>query len=120
MNATQLNQQITDEIKGSNKQVQDHAVWALISKEIERRSDAIVKGLGQLADLHLEARKTKPDFVSFTAAGEQVGEGAAYTKATADKLKQTNEKIIKLEKALNKGLENGDYGDLFNLVNKSA
>lgn len=119
MKAENIIETVANAIKNGNETVQTNVINSLVNKELDRRADAIVKGLDSFNKLNLEIKKVKPDVVAFDADGKQIGEGT-YTKAAADKLKQSKEKAGKIERALNKALENGDYGDLFNLNSNSG
>jgi hypothetical protein len=109
-----INEQVATRIKNCAPAVEDRVVDVLAEKEVARRVELIVQGLGKADDAEKEIRKfSKPDVEQFDGEGNPVA--TLFSKDRTDARKKLNEKIVKLEKAIEKAVD-GDIGDLANLI----
>ncbi len=99
-------------IKTSGTEVANKVVDFFVKKEVDRRVTALTTAVTELEKLEKEALKVKPDQQSFDADGKVVAE--TFSKAKFEEKKKAGEKIAKLRKAIEKALNDNDFGDLFN------
>lgn len=78
-----------------------------VQKEIDRRSDMIIKALEKLEASEKDRDSIKPDQQIMDAAGKELQTG--YSKPIFDKLKKAKERVEKLTKALNGALDGANY-----------
>lgn len=108
---------VAEQIGAINPKVEDKVVGVLVDRELTKRSDALVVVLDALAKLESDMKKLKPDMQMFgTEEGSAPVE--AFSKAKHEERKKLGEKITKYTNALNKALDKGDYGDVYNLKNQ--
>lgn len=98
-----LKQGIKDTQEGAKQKVVDHYV----QKEVDRRSDLIIKGLEKLESLEKARDQIKPDNVIKDAEGKVIQNG--YAEATYGKLEKSKQAVEKLNKALNGALKEANY-----------
>lgn len=109
-----IHQKVSEQIAAINPVIEDKVVGALVTREANKRADAILKGIDKLSDLSRERRKTdKGDTVTYNKDGTVASE--LYSKERIEANKKADDAISKLTAAVNKAL-NGDCGDLYNLV----
>jgi len=101
---------VKEALSKSKDTVVDGVVNSLIEVEIERRKGLVEKTLTILSSLEKELKKFKADNNILDASGNVVQEG--WTRKTLDEKKATEEKLNKLEKALDNALTSGDYSAL--------
>jgi len=114
MQAQDIASRIADTIKGGNQTVIDNVVNTLVQKEQEKRANTLITGLDLLDQLKRDLRKVKPDVVIFSLDGSKAIE--QYSAAAFKAINESNQKIAKLEKALETALTTGDYSDLNNVA----
>lgn len=113
MTTQTLREAVASQIAQINPVVGEKVVEHFVQTEINKRADAIVKGLDTLSNFQRErAKLAKPDQVSYNADRTVAAE--TYSKAKLDEIEKLDKKIEKLEKAINKAID-GDMGDLYNL-----
>lgn len=83
--------------------------------EAKKQAAAIIKGLEKLTEFQRELSKIRPAHTAYNAEGQPVGE-PTFTKDQVDQRKKLTEQISKLEAAVNKADDAGDFGDLYNLT----
>jgi hypothetical protein len=108
---------VAEQISQLGPSVEDQVVRALADREKNRRADALVKALDDLARFEQDFKKLKPDQVAFDDKGEKVSE--TFSKIRIDERDKLTKKIEKYTKAINKALENKDFGDVYNLSNNN-
>lgn len=108
---------IAEQITSLAPQVEADVVDALVQRELNKRSEAVVIVMDQLSKLELDLRKIKPD-QTFDGEGKVVSE--TYTKAKFEELKKLREKITKFSSAITKALEKADFTDVYNIKNQKS
>lgn len=84
-------------------------------KEADKQANAMISAINQLSTLQHELNRIRPQHTAFDVDGNPVGE-PTYTKEQVESRKKLRDQIDKLERALNKADDNGDFGDLYNLT----
>ena len=108
-----INQKVAERIAGSNEKIQESVVEHLASKELERRTNAVIKVFAELAALEKEVSKIKPDLPQYDSNGDLVVEN--WSKAKLDERNKKIDKKNKLTAALDKALDKNDFSDLLNV-----
>jgi|SRR5882724_2643018 len=111
MNSVQT--KVAEQIINIAPKVEDKVVDALVSRELNRRSDSLVQAMDKLSKLEVDLKKIKPDVVTYDINGKVASE--SYSKVKSEEYKKLNEKIGKFTKAIAKALENSDFSDVYNL-----
>lgn len=107
---------VSERIAKSGPEVAEKVIEHLATREVNRRTDAVLKGFDKLEELEKEFRKLRPDVVSYDEAGK-----VANSTWSAEQLKKRNElkqKIEKLTNTIDRALVKEDYSDLYNLINQ--
>lgn len=108
---TAVAQQIVD----ISPQVEAKVVDTLVTRELTRRSDALVQVFDKLSKEESQMKKiAKPDQATYDDKGAKVSE--YFSKARVDEKAKLDKRIAKLTGALTKALEKGDFGDVYNLA----
>jgi len=102
------------ELSAACPRVADQVKAAIVTSEINKRSEAIIKGLDKLDSLQRADKKIKPDMVQYDTAGTVISEN--WSKAKLDEKNKSQATIRKLTSAINKALGNGDFGDLTGIM----
>lgn len=106
--------QVAEDLKAMNPDVQNDLVNALVDREKTKRVDALVICYDKWQKLRGEVRRAeKPDQVSTDATGKVISE--SFSKKAFEALKTIREKAEKIEKAVEKALK-GDMGDAYNIA----
>lgn len=111
MNSVQV--KVAETIANISPKVEDKVVDVLVDREVKRRSDALVSALDKLDKMEKELLKIKADQISFDEDGKVVSQ--TYSKAKKEEKDKLSQKITKAVNAINKALEKGDYGDVYNI-----
>ena len=109
---------IATDIAKITPKVEDAVVDAMVKRELNKRTEAVVQVMDNLSKLEGDLRKIKPDQVQIDDAGKEIS--SSFSKAKFEELKKHREKIEKHRNALTKALEKGDFGDLYNLKNSGS
>jgi hypothetical protein len=109
---------VAEQLASLSPKVEEKVVEALTKRELDKRSEAVVKVLDFLSRLEIDSKKLGPDLLTFDAEGKRTSE--AYSKSRTEERKKTNERIEKLTKSLIKALDNNDYGDLYSLAKEQS
>ncbi len=113
-----LAEKFGDALKAIAPKVVDKVVEALVEREVNKRSAAVVEVFDKLRRLETDRKKLKPDLLQFNDAGEQTT--AAWSKDSIDRRKKLDEQIKKHTNAIAKALDDGDYSLVYDLQNKSG
>lgn len=108
---------VAEQISAINPKVEDKVVGVLVDRELTKRSDALVMVLDALAKLENDLKKLKPDMEMYSPEDGSLA-ASAFSKIKNEEKKKLNEKITKYTNAINKALDKGDYGDVYNLKNQ--
>ena len=118
MTTQQISILVAERIKNIAPEVSDKVVEHLVTKELNRRSEAIIYGFGELDKMKNELKKTKPDVVAYNLDGTIAS--ANWSKQKLDDKNKLEQKMEKLTKAIDKALVDNDYSDLYNLAKPAA
>jgi hypothetical protein len=86
----------------------------LAKRETDKRTEAIVKSFDLLDSLNRDIRKFKPKPSGYTAEGAVISE--VWTKEDVDARNKAQQKIDKVVVALNKALDENDFGKLYDFA----
>lgn len=117
MNAKSINEVVSEKIKSAGPQpVVDAVVALLVQKENDRRVKALAEALEAAAKAQQELFKVKPDNVTFNEDGSPAS--STYSKAKLDEKKKLQEKLAKIEKAIENATntEKPDFSGLYNIA----
>lgn len=106
---------VASKIADLGPSVEAQVVDTLVQREIDRRSEALVKIIDLHSKLEMDLKKIHPDQKSFDEAGKEVS--STFSKNKYEEKKKLTEKITKFENAINKALEKKDFSDVYNLAN---
>lgn len=98
--------------------IEEAAINVMVDRTVKKRTDAVVSVLDKIDSGERELRKLAPDQVAYDEGGKKTGE--TYSKAVVEQRQQATQKIGKLRKALDKALNEGDFGDVLNLSNEKG
>jgi hypothetical protein len=108
--AVTLLSSISEKVKESNDAVREQVIENRVSKEINKRVEALDKALGARSAAQGDVRKLdRPDVKALDSEGKIVSE--AYSEERFKELKKAREKLEKIDKAIDKAL-NGDFSKL--------
>lgn len=103
--------EISETIKNDgNATVMARVKEAFVERELQKRTDALVKAFDKLTEARSDLKKIKPDVVAYDEDGKEVS--ASYSKAKIDERKKAQEKVGKIESAINAALA-GDYSKVY-------
>jgi hypothetical protein len=105
-----IHNEVKSRLVSTNDVVREKYIEAEVANKYVERVALVKSAVAKAVELDKEIKKAKPDQVLYDAEGGVVQE--FYSKAVADKLKETKEKSAKLEAAIKKAFETADYSDL--------
>jgi len=108
-----INEKVAEAISMASPAILDKVVNKLATLEIERRADALLNAVSAATTVWRELQKAKPDNVSFAADGTELP--GTYSKAKFEEKKKLEEKLAKIEVAVAKALEKGDFSGVLGL-----
>jgi hypothetical protein len=111
-NSVQLT--IAEQISKIGPAVQGKIVDIMVERELDKRSTAFVQVMDKLSKLEKDMKKIRPDMVFYNGEGKVASEN--FSKAKIDERGKLTQQIEKLTKALNKALEQEDFGDVYQLA----
>jgi hypothetical protein len=109
-----INTKVAEQLAAIAPQVAENIINHLVTKELTRRSDAIIQAIATSEKLSKDLAKLKPDNVLYNEDGTVAS--STYTKAKLDEKSKITTQIKKIEDAIEKALANNDYSLLFNLA----
>ncbi len=109
-----IQSEIKTKLLEQNPQVRESYIQQEVQAKVAQRVGLVQKAMVELATQRKELEKAKPDDVKYDVSGKIVQE--FYSKEVIEKRKKFVERTAKVEKALTKALETGDYTELENLV----
>lgn len=112
MNSVQI--KVAEQIASLGPSIEDKVVDVLVTREKDKRSEALVKALDLHAQAEKDLKKIKPDQAYMNEKGETT---QMFSKAQLDKLNQAKKKVDRHANAINKALEKKDFNDVYNLAN---
>lgn len=112
MNSVQV--KIADQIAGLGPSIEDDVVDALVKREREKRSTALVKVFDLHAQAEKDLKKIKPD-LSYMSEDNKVT--PMFSKQRLDDLNRAKKNVERHAKAIETALEKKDYNNVYNLAN---
>lgn len=110
-----IKEAVAEKLKNLGPRTREAVVEHFAAEQAGKQAAAIIAGLGKLDQLTKDRYKIKPTYIGFDAQGKPVGE-PIFQKEQLDQLKKIDEQLEKLNKAIDKADDNGDFGDLYNLT----
>lgn len=105
----QFNSDLKQRIADNNPQVRELLLTDLTTEELVRRKGVIKAVIDKIDAKTKELKKLEGQGTqSFNAQGDKVGD-VVFTKDQAESLKKLREELGKLNSALGKALDEGDY-----------
>lgn len=109
--AERLRSEVAEQVKKGSTTLFGAVITHFASEELDRRKNLLINGAKKLKELDIEVKKaSKPDAKTFDASGRVLTE--AFTEASAKKLKEAREKFDKLNKAMEKAVNDADFEPL--------
>lgn len=111
-----LRAEIATRLSTSGKDVREIVIADLTKAEIDRRASAVKSLITKIDEKVKELKKAEKEGkpAGFTKDGQPVGD-PIYTKEQAEAIKKVNEDIAKIEAALRKAFEEGDFSKVLEL-----
>jgi hypothetical protein len=107
-----IHTEVAEIVAKSNDDVRKRVVNSLVEEKLKKHESLILDGLGKLKTMRTELEQSKrKGVVSFGLDGKPLG-SPSFTKAQIDEMKKSQEKLTKLEKALENAIDKGDYSKL--------
>jgi hypothetical protein len=104
---------VAEQISAAGSEILDRVVEKLAEVEIAKRADALLNAVNAAVTTQRELYKVKPDQQSYDASGKVVSE--TYSKARFEEKKKLEEKLAKIEAAVDKAVTKGDYSGVLGL-----
>ena len=114
MPTTTIRERVATEISTLAPRLETELVDALVEREVEKRTKALVQVIDKLTKEEADLKKLGADNVSYDDAGKKVSE--SFSKKRIDERGKANGRIQKLTNAINKALDKNDYSDLYNFA----
>ena len=107
-----IHTEVAEIVSKSNGEVRQRVVNSLVEERLKKNESLILDGLGKLKTMRTELEQAKrKGSVNYGLDGKPLG-SPSFTKAQIDEMKKSQEKLTKLEKALETALDKGDYSKL--------
>lgn len=115
-NGKSISVDTADKIKEliTTKKIQEGLHNHLADQEISKKTLALAQLYEAINKHRIEMRKLKPDVSHFDEEGKLVSEH--YSKNQMEALKKAKERLEKMENAFKKGYVDGEFKDVFELV----
>lgn len=118
MSRKPVHEQVAEQLANSSPQIEKGVVDALVKRQLDKRTEALVNVYDQMDRLKLDLRKMKPDLVSCNEAGDVLE--ANWSPSAAKARKELVDKIEKYQRSLDKAHDKNDFGDVFQLSNNKS
>jgi hypothetical protein len=110
--AHSIHTEVAEIISKSNDDVRKRVINSLVEEKLKKHESLILDGLGKLKTMRTELEQLKKKGkVVYGLDGKPAG-APVFEKAQVEEMKKAQEKLTKLEKALELALEKGDYTKL--------
>jgi hypothetical protein len=107
---------VADGLIKVNDKVRAAIVADISEKEFQKRVEATTKVLEEFEKIERDLRKIKPVPTGFDLKGQPVGD-PVYSREQVEEVKKATEKLDKLNKALEKALNDNDFSKVFEIAN---
>jgi len=99
-----------------NNEIRERVVNHLTEVELERRATLLQSALDKRDEVYKELNKVRPDLVQYTEGGQVVNE--FFSKEQSKKRKDATEKLNKIDRAIDKAVNDADYDGLKQALDK--
>lgn len=115
-NGKSISVDTADKIKAliTNEKIQNGLHHHLADQEIAKKTLALAQLYEAINKHRIDMRKLKPDISHFDEEGKLVSEH--YGKNQMEALKKARERLEKMENAFKKGYVDGEFKDVFELI----
>lgn len=103
---------VAEQIASAGPAILGKVIDKLATVEIEKRADALLNAVNAAVATKRELQKVKPDNVTYDGEGKVASE--TYSKAKIDEKKKLQEKLAKIEAAVEKAV-GGDFSKVLEL-----
>lgn len=104
---------VAEQISAAGPVILNKVVEKLATVEIEKRADALLNAVNSAVSTQRELYKVKPDIVAYDGEGKEVS--ANWSKVKLEEKKKLEEKLTKIEAAVTKAVEKGDFSGVLSL-----
>jgi hypothetical protein len=104
---------VAEQIANAGPAILDKVINNLASLEIEKRANALLNGVNLAVATKRELQKIKPDVVAYDASGAEVS--ANWSKSKLEEKKKLEEKLGKIEKAVELAVTKNDFSKVSEL-----
>lgn len=117
MKPTDINSETVRILKEhGGKKVAETLINRLVDAELDRRAVALHKAYTDAETISRDLKKIKPDAVTYDAEGKVVSE--SFTRAAKELREKSQARLTKLENAIHKATEDGEFSDLLNVASQ--
>lgn len=108
-----IGQKVAANIADAGPAILGKVIDKLASAEIEKRADALLNAVNAAIATKRELYKVKPDLVAYNADGKVASEN--WTKPKLEEKKKLEEKLAKIEAAVDKAVNKNDFSGVLGL-----
>lgn len=108
-----IGQKVAANIADAGPAILGKVIDKLASAEIEKRADALLNAVNAAIATKRELYKVKPDIVAYSGDGKVATEN--WSKAKLDEKKKLEEKLAKIEAAVDKAVNKNDFSGVLGL-----
>ncbi len=114
-----IREKVAEEIAALSPRIAAEVKDVMVEREVKKRTDAFVVVYDKLVASEKEYQKIdQPDLVSYNKSGQKTDE--MYSKGRLDQIAKARKAVDRLAHALDKALDKGDFGDVYNLSSGKA
>ena len=113
-----IREAVTERIAKSGDEIASRVVDLLAEETLKKRVQQITQAMTESDNLNRDLKKMKPDIVTYNADGSRASE--SFSKKVIDDRNKAMARIKKVEAAITKALDTGDYGDVASLGSKAT
>ena len=97
--------------KETNVSIRDRVVKQLVEQEVSRRASLLASALDKRREADKELQKIKPDTTFFDPSSNNWSQ-PCFSKNAFETRKKAQEKLDKIDKAIDKAVNDADYSEL--------
>ena len=101
---------ITQKVGGSSQEVQEKVVQLFVDEEVNRRVGLVQRAVPLVEAAQADLAKIQPDQAQFDGNGAELSK--TWSKGQLDKRRKAEERLKRLDDALDKALTAGDFNEL--------
>lgn len=108
-----IGQKVADQIANAGPVILEKVINNLANLEIEKRATALLNAVNLAVATKRELQKIKPDIVAYNDKGEEAS--ANWSKPKLEEKKKLEEKLAKIEKAVDLAVNKNDFSKVSEL-----